>query len=144
MEARITCHSETGLVGKHHTGLLLVIPIIMSFNPSVIFLDNSVVARRMHRTDFRAYKPTWFNGHWMVLVKIYVPVVIAKSLGIWLRAEFLLLYATWDIYQSSWGVMILLWPLACFSIIFPPSQAFSNRKMALFEVAITVAIVVIF
>ena len=91
---------------------------------NVIFLDDNVIEGGIHRTGFRAFKSTWFKGFKMVLSEIRVPVVIAESAGIWLGVAFLFLSATWDTCQSSWGVMILLRPPACFCIVFLPLADF--------------------
>ena len=53
-----------------------------------------------------------------------VAVATVRSVANWLRVAFLLLFATRETYRSSWGVIILLRPLACFWKAFPPSAAF--------------------
>ena len=124
--ARMTCHNETGFVGEFYFELLLVTPINM-------FLTQRNLSRRergwrgMHRTDFYAFKSILFNGREIVLAKICVPVATARSAGIWLKVAFLFLFATRVRYQSSWDVMILLWPPVWYCTAFPSSAVFFNH-----------------
>ena len=60
----------------------------------------------------------------MDLAEICVPVAITWFPVICLGVAFQFLFTSKEAHQYSWGVIILLRPLACFWKAFPPSAAF--------------------